>query len=203
MPEIRNPNLESQGSGGGSGGGDFRSLILFTFLGPRGPDGFPVFSSQAGSECAGNADTSRRSNRPRSRSALIGDFRVSRFESRERNCERWQPSVLRPRPKPRSRTRSLRIVFTNRGAQVKHWILKKYTDTTGKPLDMVQPQAAERFGLPLSLFTYDTALTAQLNRRSTRLPATGQRLAPNSLHASTTRQADSMSSRPSISIPAM
>ena len=33
MPEIRNPNLESQGSGGGgTGGGDFRSLILFTFL---------------------------------------------------------------------------------------------------------------------------------------------------------------------------
>ena len=34
-----------------------------------------------------------------------------------------------------------KIVFTNRGAQVKHWILKKYTDTAGKPLDMVQPQA--------------------------------------------------------------
>ncbi len=32
LPEIRNPNLESQGSGGGSNGGDFRSLILFTFL---------------------------------------------------------------------------------------------------------------------------------------------------------------------------
>ena len=32
MPEIRNPNLESQGPGGGAPGGDFRSLILFTFL---------------------------------------------------------------------------------------------------------------------------------------------------------------------------
>ena len=39
-----------------------------------------------------------------------------------------------------------RIVFTNRGAQVKHWILKKYNDSAGKPLDMVQPQAAARSG---------------------------------------------------------
>jgi YidC/Oxa1 family membrane protein insertase len=47
-----------------------------------------------------------------------------------------------------------RVVFTNRGAQVKHWFLKKYFDNAGKPLDMVQPQAAARFGLPLSYFTY-------------------------------------------------
>jgi hypothetical protein len=32
---------------------------------------------------------------------------------------------------------------------VKHWILKKYFDSAGKPLDLVQPQAAARFGLPL------------------------------------------------------
>jgi YidC/Oxa1 family membrane protein insertase len=56
-----------------------------------------------------------------------------------------------------------KIVFTNRGAQVKNWILKKYFDSAGKPLDLVQPQAAARFGLPLSLFTYETALTTELN----------------------------------------
>jgi YidC/Oxa1 family membrane protein insertase len=63
-----------------------------------------------------------------------------------------------------------RIVLTNRGAQVQHWILKKYFDSAGKPLDLVQPQAsahveaAEHLGLPLSLFTYDSALTTQLNQ---------------------------------------
>jgi YidC/Oxa1 family membrane protein insertase len=63
-----------------------------------------------------------------------------------------------------------KIEFTNRGAQVQHWILKKYLDSTGKPLDLVQPQAAahveaaEHLGLPLSLFTYDPALTTQLNQ---------------------------------------
>jgi len=56
-----------------------------------------------------------------------------------------------------------KIVFTNRGAQVKNWILKKYSDSSGKPLDLVQPQAAARFGLPLSLFTYEPALTTELN----------------------------------------
>ena len=56
-----------------------------------------------------------------------------------------------------------KIVFTNRGAEVLHWILKKYFDSAGKPLDLVQPQAAARFGLPLALFTYEPALTAQLN----------------------------------------
>jgi len=57
-----------------------------------------------------------------------------------------------------------KIEFSNRGAQVEHWILKKYFDSAGKPLDLVQPQAAARFGLPLSLFTYDPALTSQLNQ---------------------------------------
>ena len=57
-----------------------------------------------------------------------------------------------------------KIVFTNRGAQVKHWILKGYNDTAGKPLDMVQPQTAARFGFPLSFFTYESGLTTQLNQ---------------------------------------
>ena len=57
-----------------------------------------------------------------------------------------------------------RITFTNRGAQVQHWVLKHYFDSTGKPLDMVQAQAAERFGFPLSLFTYDQNLSAELNQ---------------------------------------
>ena len=39
-----------------------------------------------------------------------------------------------------------KIVFTNQGAQVRHWILKKYNDAEGKPLDMVQPQARRALG---------------------------------------------------------
>ena len=56
-----------------------------------------------------------------------------------------------------------KIVLTNRGGQVLHWILKKYNGTDGKPLDLVQPQLSARFGDPLAFFTYDQNLTTQLN----------------------------------------
>ncbi len=50
-----------------------------------------------------------------------------------------------------------RITFSNRGAQVISWILKQATDEQGKPLDLVPPHAAQVFGYPLSLYTYDNA----------------------------------------------
>ena len=48
-----------------------------------------------------------------------------------------------------------RIVFTNRGARVKSWVLKKYTDDKGGPLELVNTTAAEKYGYPLTLWTYD------------------------------------------------
>jgi len=48
-----------------------------------------------------------------------------------------------------------RIEFTNRGAQVRSWILKRYKDSDGKPLDLVHADAATKFGYPMSLYTYD------------------------------------------------
>ncbi|HKO14465.1 MAG TPA: membrane protein insertase YidC, partial [Acidobacteriaceae bacterium] len=56
-----------------------------------------------------------------------------------------------------------RIVFSNRGADVKSWILKKYKDDAGKPLDLVNSDTAAKLGVPLSLFTYDAGLRTQLN----------------------------------------
>ena len=57
-----------------------------------------------------------------------------------------------------------RITFTNRGAQVKSWILKKFdNDTQNGPLDLVNPAAAPKFGYPLSLWTYDETLRNRLN----------------------------------------
>jgi YidC/Oxa1 family membrane protein insertase len=61
-----------------------------------------------------------------------------------------------------------RITLSNRGAQVISWILKgsSYTDSDGKPLDLVHQQAAKLFGYPLSLYTYDgsTASIAAASR---------------------------------------
>ena len=56
-----------------------------------------------------------------------------------------------------------RITFTNRGAQVKSWVLKKYKDEKGNPLDLVSAAGAQKTGLPLSLWTYDEALRQKLN----------------------------------------
>jgi YidC/Oxa1 family membrane protein insertase len=56
-----------------------------------------------------------------------------------------------------------RITFANRGAQVKSWILKKYEDDRGEPLDLVNSAASAKYGYPLSLWTYDEALRNKLN----------------------------------------
>ncbi|MEO8027539.1 MAG: membrane protein insertase YidC [Bryobacteraceae bacterium] len=41
-------------------------------------------------------------------------------------------------------TKVYKVVFSNRGAVVKSWILKKYKDHRDKPLDLVNPRAAEK-----------------------------------------------------------
>ncbi len=57
-----------------------------------------------------------------------------------------------------------KITFTNRGAQVKSWILKKFdNDAQSGPLDLVNPAAAQKYGSPLSLFTYDETLRNRVN----------------------------------------
>jgi YidC/Oxa1 family membrane protein insertase len=56
-----------------------------------------------------------------------------------------------------------RITFTNRGAQVKSWILKKFTDDKEQPLDLVNNLASEKYGYPLSLWTYDETQRNKLN----------------------------------------
>src|SRR5215813_1786721 len=56
-----------------------------------------------------------------------------------------------------------RVILTNRGAQVKSWLLKNYKDDQGKPLDLVNQTAAAKFGYPLSLWTYDEGQRNKVN----------------------------------------
>jgi len=57
-----------------------------------------------------------------------------------------------------------RITFTNRGAQVKSWILKKFdNEAQNGPLDLVNSKAAPQYGYPLSLWTYDASLRNRLS----------------------------------------
>jgi YidC/Oxa1 family membrane protein insertase len=74
-----------------------------------------------------------------------------------------------------------RITFTNRGAQVKSWILKKYKDDQGRPLDLVNSAAAPKYGYPLSLWTYDATLRGTLNSELYVASATGAMAVPGKL----------------------
>ncbi len=74
-----------------------------------------------------------------------------------------------------------KLTFSNKGGVVRSWILKKYKDATGKPLDLVHAEAAARFGFPLSIYTYDPGLTAALNSAMLVPSATGQISAPGKL----------------------
>jgi YidC/Oxa1 family membrane protein insertase len=78
------------------------------------------------------------------------------------------PTVVAPaEAKTTVENANLKIVFTNKGAQVENWILegkqyKDHPDPGGQQLDLVNSRTAA-FGLPLSLYTYEPELTKQLN----------------------------------------
>ena len=55
-----------------------------------------------------------------------------------------------------------RVTFTNRGGLVKSWVLKTYFDEHGKPLELVS-NAAQNYGYPMSLWTYDEAQRNKIN----------------------------------------
>ncbi len=181
MPEFKNPNLESQGPGGGgsNSGGDFRSLMMFMLLAVLIFLGFQYFKEKqdashpapqtqqapAQTAAAGPSTEAPASATSASASTAVPVAAVAAAAESETTVE----------------NELYRIVFTNRGAQVKHWILKKYFGTDGKPLDLVQPQLAARFGLPLSFYTYEPTLTTQLNQALYQPSATGTVLAPGAL----------------------
>jgi YidC/Oxa1 family membrane protein insertase len=56
-----------------------------------------------------------------------------------------------------------RITLSTEGAVVKSWVLKKYKDEKGEPLDVVNQAACDQLGYPLGLRVADQALSAKLN----------------------------------------
>jgi YidC/Oxa1 family membrane protein insertase len=73
-----------------------------------------------------------------------------------------------------------RITFSNRGGEVKSWLLKKYDDDTGKPLELVN-RASAKYGYPLSLWTYDESLRSKLSSALFISSASGMLTAPAEL----------------------
>ena len=169
MAEFRNPNASTPGSGGG--GGDMRSTLAFVVLAMVALLAFQYFKPPTPQPPPAVA-TQPRPNAPGPQAAV---------------------GLPVPTPSPAGATAALvaaketqtivenelyKITFTNRGAQVKSWILKKYKDSQGRPLDLVNQRAAADFGYPLSVYTYEAGLTTELNQALYQASATGNVAAP-------------------------
>ena len=177
MPEIRNPNIEPHGSGRGSGsGGDFRSLITFTFLALAVLMAFQYFKPKPAPPAP--AAQTQQQVQPAAQQPGQSPSQVGSSSAKGSSALGTAPAITASSETDTTVENELyKIVFTNRGAQVKHWILKKYSYTSGQPLDLVQPQLAERFGLPLSLYTYEPALTSQVNQALYQVSVNGAQVA--------------------------
>ena len=174
MAEFSNPNLQGQSGGGSGGGGDMRGLMAFTLLFLVVLLGYQYFfkPQQPPPPPPAAQSQSKPPNQPQPTLPAAGAAVQPRLASAP--VPAVSPSVAATVVTTTTvENENYRIVFTNQGAQVKSWVLKKYFDTAGKPLDMVQPQASAYFGLPLSLFTYEPALTTQLNQALYQVTATG------------------------------
>jgi YidC/Oxa1 family membrane protein insertase len=184
LPEIRNPNLDSQGPGGGGGsgsGGDFRSLTTFAFLAVILFLAFQYFKPKQDSTQPTTQTQQSQQHSAQQAASQPASSGASAVNAASSGSATTPAIAAAAETETTVENELYRIVFTNQGGQVKHWILKKYFDTGGKPLDLVQPQLAAQFGYPLSLYTYDSSLTSQLNQSLYEPSATGHVLAPNTL----------------------
>jgi YidC/Oxa1 family membrane protein insertase len=188
LAELRNPNASSQGSGGG---GDMRSMLAFTVLALVALFAFQYFKPPTPPAAQQAAPTP---NQPAAAGSTAQSAPASSPASATATATGAAPAVVAS-----SETQTIvenelyRITFTNRGAQVKSWILKHYCqDTQGRKLDknckdehgnqfyldLVNQRAEPDFGYPLSLFTYEPALTTELNQALYQPSATGVVAAP-------------------------
>ncbi len=136
MAEIRNPNQP------GGGGQDSRTLLIFSVVFVLIFLGLQYFSPKKKTQPETPAEVASTSA-PKAPRQLL--------RSAQRRC-----SVPIPPRRPRMRSwraaetttvvenELYRITFSNRGGQAISWILKKYKDDAGKPLDLVNPKAAAK-----------------------------------------------------------
>ena len=152
MAEIRNPNQP------GGGGQDSRTLLIFSvvfvliFLGLQYFSPKKKIQPVTPSEVASTAPAGTPVTPATSPGSAARD-----------SAKTATPAVVAANESATVIENELyRITFSNRGGQATSWILKKYKDDAGKPLDLVNQKAAAKLGYPLSLWTYDANLRNQL-----------------------------------------
>jgi YidC/Oxa1 family membrane protein insertase len=183
LPEIHNPNLQSQGPGGGSGG-DMRSTMAFMLLVILLFFGYQYFfkPKQTEPNQAAQTQTQKESaqSTPQAAAPLPVQPGPGAAKASQKTAKPAQPAIVATHETETTIENELyTIVLSNRGGQIEHWYLKKYNNDSGKPLDMVQPEMAAKFGYPLSFFTYDDGLTKQLNQALYQVSVSGGQRAAN------------------------
>ena len=181
MAEIQNPNQQ-----GGGGGGDMRSLLGFLVAFILMMAAFEYFApkkteqanrptqqkTQPAQNAAPPAETNPAANT--ATPASSASVRTSAAPASTVEATGTEQTVVE--------NELYRITFSNRGGDVTSWVLKKYkADDQKTPLDLVNQAAAAKFGLPLSLYSYDAGLRQQLNSALYVPSATGTLSAPGTL----------------------
>jgi YidC/Oxa1 family membrane protein insertase len=177
LPEFRNPNQ------GGGGSQDNRSFLVMMIVMIAVIFGLQYWHSQHNPQTASPDQTTAASHTPAASPAAAAPAGISTPAS----AAAPQAASAVPTVVAAAQTSTVienelyKITFSNRGGEVTSWILKKYTDSEGRPLDIVHDDAAKLYGYPLSLYTYDPALTQQLATALYVPSATGTLQSPTSL----------------------
>ena len=170
MAEFRNPNLAGPGGKSGGSGGDMHGLVSMSifaliillgfqyFVKPK-PPVKPAPAAQTAQQAAPQPAAAQPavSGQPAQPQAAAGQAPAA------------TPSIAASTiTETTVENKNYKIVLTNQGAQVEHWILngpqyKDHPDPGGHPLDLINAKAAAS-GLPLSVYTYEPELTKQLNQ---------------------------------------
>ena len=169
MPEIRNPNQ------GGGGSQDNRSFLLMMLVALCVIFGLQYWRAQKNPALESP-------DHPAAVSTPAATPSSSAATPAPATAATATPAVVAAAQTSTTVENTLyKITFSNQGGQVTSWILKKYKDNAGNPLDMVHQGAANLYGYPLSLYTYDESLTKQLATALYVPSATGTLQAPASL----------------------
>ncbi len=177
MPEITNPNSGGAGTGGGQ---DNRSFMVMLVVMVGVMFGLQVWRSKHNPQTESpNAPTPTTQSVPQSTAPPQAAATIAP------GAPATSAAVSAVQAQAESTTvvenELYRITFSNRGAQVVSWVLKNYKDSEGRPLDLVHDGASKLYGYPLSLYTYDAALTQGLAQALYVPSVTGPLQAPGTL----------------------
>jgi YidC/Oxa1 family membrane protein insertase len=163
LSEFRNPNLQAEGGNSGGSGGDMRGTIAFTVLALVAFFAFQYFAKPK--QTATPAPAAQSQQQKTGQAAISGQ---PQLKAGQAQASAPTPVIAASMATVTTvENANLKVVFTNQGAQVEHWILlgkqyKDHPDPGGQQLDLVNSRTTA-FGLPLGLYTYEPELTKALN----------------------------------------